>query len=65
MCSLSVTTTSSTLRDMSSCEEGLFFRSVTIFQNILGLDPQRELRFKVTNFGLLDSLNALICLNES
>jgi hypothetical protein len=43
MCSLSVTTTSLTLRDMDSCEEeGIFSRSLTVFQNFLGLDPQRE-----------------------
>jgi hypothetical protein len=36
-------TTSSTLRDMGRCEEeGLFSRSLTVFQNFLGLDPQRE-----------------------
>ena len=31
------------LRDMGSCEEeGLFSRSLTVFHNFLGLDPQRE-----------------------
>ena len=63
MCFLSVTTTSSTLRDMGSCEEeSLFSRSLTVFQNFLGLNPQRELLLKVTNFGLPDSLSALIYL---
>jgi hypothetical protein len=38
-----VSNTSSTLRDMGSYEEeGLFSRSLTVFQNFLGLDPQRE-----------------------
>ena len=46
---------------MGSCEEeGLFSRSLTVFQNFLGLAPQRELLLKVPNFGLLDSLSALI-----
>ena len=40
-CLLSVTTTSSTLRDMGSCEEGLFSWSLTVFQKFLGLDPER------------------------
>ena len=42
MCFLSVTTTSSILRDMERIyeEKGLFSRYV--FQNFLGLDPQRE-----------------------
>jgi hypothetical protein len=59
MCVLSVTTTSSTLRDMGSCEEeGLFSRS---FPEFLGVRPtERELLLKVTNFGLPDSLSALI-----
>jgi hypothetical protein len=43
MCFLSVTTTSSTLRDIGSCEEeGLFSRFLIVFQNFLRLDPQRE-----------------------
>ncbi|CAB1351346.1 unnamed protein product [Coregonus sp. 'balchen'] len=41
--SAQITTRSSTLRDMGSCEEeGLFSRSLTVFQNFLELDPQRE-----------------------
>ena len=53
--------TSSTLRDMGSCEEeGLFSRSLTVFQNFLGLDSERELLLKATNFDLPDSLSALI-----
>ena len=44
---------------MGSCEtEGFFSRSLTIFHNLLGLE--RELLLKVTNFGLPDSLSALI-----
>jgi hypothetical protein len=42
MCFLTVTTTS-TLRDMGSCEEeGLFSRSLTVFQNFLGLADQAD-----------------------
>ena len=61
MCFLSVTITSSTLRDIGSYEEeGLFSRSLTVFQNFLVRPTERELPLKVINFGLLDSLSALI-----